>query len=71
MSLKLGVYKHFKGHIYIVKGIAKHSETLEEYVIYSRQNNPDDVWIRPLSMFLEEVELNGTLVKRFLFIGVS
>ena len=69
MNIKLGLYQHFKGHRYVVNAIARHSETLEEYVVYTRENNPDDVWIRPATMFLEDVEVNGVVVKRFTFLG--
>ncbi|MBP8850444.1 MAG: DUF1653 domain-containing protein [Breznakibacter sp.] len=69
MNIKLGLYQHFKGHRYVVNAIARHSESLEEYVVYTRENNPDDVWIRPATMFLEDVEVNGVVVKRFTFLG--
>ncbi len=69
MKIPLGLYEHFKGHRYVVNGVARHSESLEEYVVYTRENNPDDVWIRPATMFLEDVEVNGVVVKRFTFLG--
>jgi len=71
MKLKLGRYQHYKGHFYKVIGIAKHSETLEELVIYEAlYENPDGkLWVRPLKMFLEKVEINGKKVPRFKFVG--
>jgi cyclomaltodextrinase / maltogenic alpha-amylase / neopullulanase len=61
-KLSLGKYQHYKGHIYDVIGIAKHSETLEELVIYKDESN---IWARPLKMFLETIEINGKKVPRF------
>jgi len=71
MKLKLGKYQHYKGHFYKVIGIAKHSETLEELVIYEAlYENPDGkLWVRPLKMFLEKVEIKGKKVPRFKFVG--
>ena len=60
-KLKLGIYEHFKGKRYRVLHIARHSETIEEFVVYQQLYGTGDVWIRPLSMFLESV--NG--VPRF------
>lgn len=69
MKIPLGLYEHFKGHRYVVTCVARHSETLEDYVVYTRENNLEDVWVRPAAMFLEEVEVNGELVNRFTFLG--
>ncbi len=52
--MKLGKYKHFKGKFYEVIGLAKHSETQEELVIYYDENK--QLWARPKSMFLEEID---------------
>ena len=68
--MKLGKYQHFKGMIVEVIGIALHSETMEEMVVY---NHPDPVkgkdantlWVRPKKMFLEEIEVDGKKVPRF------
>ncbi len=51
-----GVYKHFKGKYYIVEGIAKHSEDLSDYVVYRQLYDNGELYIRPLEMFLSEVD---------------
>lgn len=67
MSLELGLYKHYKGNLYEVIGVAKHSETLEELVVYraTYQKEGENLWVRPKTMFLETVLINGVAVKRF------
>ena len=50
------VYKHFKGNYYLVEDIAKHSETGEDYVVYRELYGNGGLWIRPIAMFLEEVD---------------
>ena len=65
--IKPGKYEHFKGGQYEVLGVAKHSETLEELVVY--KNSEGDFWVRPVKMFLEEVEFKGKKVARFKYIG--
>lgn len=50
------VYKHFKGDFYLVEDIAKHSETGEDYIVYRKLYGDGGLWIRPKSMFLEEVD---------------
>ena len=67
--MKLGKYKHFKGNQYEVLSIGKHSETLEEYVVYKALYGEGTVWIRPKEMFLETVTLDGEEVQRFMFVG--
>ena len=66
-EMELGLYKHYKGNSYEVVGIAKHSETLEEMVVYKAtyQKEGENLWVRPKSMFLESVEIEGLSVKRF------
>lgn len=65
--MELGLYKHYKGNIYEVIGIATHSETLEEMVVYKAtyQKEGKNLWVRPKSMFLELVEIEDQKVKRF------
>jgi len=64
-SLKLGVYEHYKGNKYQVLGVALHSETLEEMVIYKAVYGERLTWVRPLKMFLETIEINGEKKPRF------
>lgn len=58
-------YRHFKGKEYLVLHLAKHSETLEELVVYQALYGERGIWVRPLAMFLEQVELNGKMINRF------
>jgi len=67
--VKIGKYEHYEGKQYEVLGIAKHSETLEEFVVYKALYGEGELWVRPLKIFLEEVESNGKKVKRFKYIG--
>jgi hypothetical protein len=70
-KLRLGKYQHYKGNFYKVLGVAKHSESLEDLVIYEcLYDNPrSKIWVRPLSMFIEEVRINGKSIPRFTYIG--
>lgn len=65
--MKPGKYRHFKGNIYEVVGIAKHSETLEDYVVY--KNPEGTLWVRPKTMFEETVVRDGIEFNRFEYIG--
>ena len=65
----MGKYKHYKGKEYEVIGLAKHSETLEELVVYKALYGEDALWVRPLKMFEEEVEIDGQKVPRFKYLG--
>ncbi|MFA9422376.1 MAG: DUF1653 domain-containing protein [Sedimentibacter sp.] len=58
-------YRHFKGNEYLVLYMAKHSETGEDLVVYQALYGERGIWVRPLSMFQEQVELNGKMVNRF------
>lgn len=64
-KIELGKYRHFKGNEYEVLGVGKHSETLEEMVVYRALYGDGGIWIRPASMWNEEVIHNGEKVKRF------
>lgn len=69
-KLRLGVYRHYKGNLYEVLGIVHHSETLEELVLYkalyeSPDFGKDSLWVRPKSMFVEDVEFQGKKIPRF------
>lgn len=63
------MYKHFKGNTYIVIAIGKDSETMEDVVIYQEPAGEKKVWVRPLSMFSEEIERDGRRIKRFTLIN--
>jgi hypothetical protein len=63
--IKLGKYKHFKGKEYEVLGTAKHSETLEDLVVYKALYGEGEIWVRPLEIFADEVEVDGKKVPRF------
>lgn len=67
-ELRLGKYEHYKGNRYEVLGVAKHSETSEELVVYRALYGGHDLWVRPSKMFLEAVEIEGKKVPRFRFI---
>lgn len=73
LRVKNGVYRHFKGGHYLVIGVALHSETREEMIIYvrlySRKGNP--FFVRPIKNFLEKVECDGVLQNRFEFVGLD
>lgn len=67
--IKPGRYRHFKGREYEVIGVAKHSETLEEMVVYRQLYGEHGLWVRPASMWEETVERDGKTYKRFTYIG--
>ena len=71
MKLKSGIYKHFKGNLYEVLDVARHSETEEEFVVYKPLDGDSGTWIRPLSMFDEIIEREGLKIKRFEFLKDS
>lgn len=64
-DIKPGRYRHYKGNEYEVIGVAKHSETLEEMVIYRALYGEFGLWVRPAKMWNESVEVNGEKVLRF------
>lgn len=68
-NIKPGRYRHFKGNEYQVVGVAKHSETLEEMVVYIPLYGEGGLWVRPASMFDQTIELDGKKVKRFTYVG--
>ena len=68
-SLKIGEYEHSKsGKRYNVLGVGRNSETLEELVVYQATYGKKIIWVRPLEMFLGEVEINGTKMPRFKYV---
>ena len=70
-ELPLGKYRHYKGNQYEVIGFAKHSETLEDMVVYKALYGEYGTWARPLSMWENLIEVDGRTVKRFDYIGES
>ncbi len=68
-AVRPGLYRHFKGNQYRVLYVAKHSETLEEMVVYQALYGDMDIWVRPAVMWNEMVEFQGQQVPRFKYIG--
>ena len=68
-SIKPGRYRHFKGKEYEVLGVARHSETEEELVVYRALYGDFGLWVRPVSMWNEAVERDGKTFRRFTYIG--
>jgi len=68
-TVKTGRYRHYKGNEYTVIGIARHSETEEELVVYRKEYDDHGLWVRPLSMFVENVAVDGRVVPRFQYLG--
>ena len=66
--MKKGIYEHYKGNRYELVDIANHSETLEKMVVYRALYGKMELWVRPLSMWNEEVFVDGKKVKRFTFV---
>jgi hypothetical protein len=69
MSLQPGLYRHYKGLEYRVLGVARHSETQEELVVYQALYGEYGLWVRPLAMFSGELELDGARVARFALVA--
>ena len=68
-SSKPGRYRHFKGKEYEVLGVARHSETEDELVVYRALYGDFGLWVRPVSMWNETVERDGKTFRRFTYIG--
>jgi hypothetical protein len=68
--MKIGRYRHYKGLDYEVLFLAKHSETLEEMVVYRALYGNKEFWVRPATMFQEVVMIEGKEVPRFLFLDL-
>ena len=72
MVLQRGIYQHYKGQIYQVFNVARHSETEEQLVVYQCLYGDYSMWVRPLSMFVETVELeDGQVIPRFKLIQIT
>ncbi len=67
-NLRPGIYEHYKGNQYHVLGVARHSETMEEVVMYQARYAGQSFWVRPVAMFYENVELSGERKPRFRFL---
>jgi hypothetical protein len=65
-ALKLGPYRHYKGLLYEVLGVVRHSETLEPLVLYRAEYGERGLWVRPFAMFTEEVVIEGVKQPRFM-----
>jgi len=68
-QIKLGKYRHFKGKEYQILGVARHSETGEEMVVYKKLYDDYSLQVRPYIMFIEDVEVEGKKVSRFEYLG--
>jgi hypothetical protein len=64
-TVKPGRYRHYKGNEYTVIGVARHSETEEQLVVYRQEYGEHGLWVRPKAMFLETVEVDDRMVPRF------
>ena len=64
-----GRYRHYKGKDYTVIGVARHSETQEELIVYRQEYGDHGLWVRPKTMFMETVEVEGQQVPRFQYLG--
>ena len=68
-EIRPGRYRHYKGNDYTVLGVARHSETLAEFVVYRQDYGDCSLWIRPAAMFSETVSVDGESVARFRHLG--
>ena len=71
MTLEKGIYRHYKGNLYEVVDVARHSETQESLVVYKTLYGDFSTWVRPLDMFQETVDRDGQQVARFEFVEPS
>ena len=69
--IPLGIYRHYKGNEYEVIGVSKHSETLEDMVVYKALYGDGGIWVRPLLMWENPIEIDRITVKRFEYIASS
>ena len=68
-SVRLGRCQHYKGNEYTVLGLARHSETHEELVVYRQEYDDHGLWVRPRKMFMETVTVDDKEVPRFRYLG--
>ncbi|MFN4265317.1 MAG: DUF1653 domain-containing protein [Aquabacterium sp.] len=70
-TLQLGTYRHYKGKLYEVLGMVRHSETLAPLVLYRPMQGDGTIWVRPFEMFVESIEIQGVRQPRFAHIDAS
>ncbi len=68
-EVRVGRYRHYKGNEYVVLGVARHSETEEELVVYRQDYGDGSLWVRPKQMFVEEVQVGDQRQPRFHWIA--
>ena len=68
-NLQPGLYRHFRGNLYRLLYVAKHSETLEPMVVYRALYGEKDFWVRPAAMWSETVQVGGVYMRRFSYVG--
>jgi cyclomaltodextrinase / maltogenic alpha-amylase / neopullulanase len=71
VAIRPGIYRHFKGNLYEVQAVARHSETQEDYVVYRALYGEGGLWVRPAAMFAERIERDGRTIDRFEFLRES
>ena len=71
MEIKPGKYRHFKGNYYEVIGVALHSETMEEMVVYRALYGEHGLWVRPAAMWTETIDRDGYHGPRFQYVEQS
>jgi peptidylprolyl isomerase len=69
MEYKKGIYRHFKGQLYDLQNLARHSETEELFVVYQALYGEKGIWVRPAEMFFDMVERDGILQSRFTYLA--
>ena len=69
--IRAGIYKHYKGGLYKVIGIAKDSETNEQLVVYRSAEDGRQLWVRPLAMFKDKVKVGNKSLPRFEYTGLE
>lgn len=67
--MQKGIYEHYKGNKYLVLDTARHSETEELLVLYKTMYGDEDLWVRPYTMFFEEITIDSQTIPRFKYIG--
>lgn len=68
VPFRTGIYRHYKGNLYEVIDLVKHSETMEELVLYKPLYGKESLWVRPKEMFFESIEKDGKKIPRFEFV---